>query len=75
MRVSEVNRIDVLVQPASVRADGFWKTRRSPRCCSDVPDFPKRGIVFKDITPGLSDPVLFRARLISSWRMSGLKID
>ena len=26
----------------------------------DVPDFPKKGIVFKDITPVLSDPVLFR---------------
>ena len=26
----------------------------------DVPDFPKPGIVFKDITPVLSDPDLFR---------------
>jgi adenine phosphoribosyltransferase len=26
----------------------------------DIPDFPKKGIVFKDITPVLSDPVLFR---------------
>jgi len=26
----------------------------------DVPDFPKPGIVFKDITPVLSDPSLFR---------------
>lgn len=26
----------------------------------DVPDFPKPGIVFKDITPVLLDPVLFR---------------
>ncbi len=26
----------------------------------DVPDFPKKGIVFKDITPVLSDPALFR---------------
>ncbi len=25
----------------------------------DVPDFPKPGIIFKDITPVLSDPVLF----------------
>jgi adenine phosphoribosyltransferase len=29
----------------------------------DVPDFPKEGIVFKDITPVLSDPVLFRASI------------
>lgn len=26
----------------------------------DVPDFPKKGIVFKDITPILSDPGLFQ---------------
>lgn len=26
----------------------------------DVPDFPKSGIVFKDITPVLSDPALFK---------------
>jgi len=26
----------------------------------DIPDFPKPGIVFKDITPILSDPALFR---------------
>src|SRR5213596_175484 len=29
----------------------------------DVPDFPKKGIVFKDITPVLNDPVLFRASI------------
>lgn len=26
----------------------------------DIPDFPKPGILFKDITPILNDPVLFR---------------
>lgn len=26
----------------------------------DVPDFPKAGIIFKDITPILSDPALFK---------------
>ena len=26
----------------------------------DVPDFPKKGIVFKDITPVLADAALFR---------------
>ncbi len=30
------------------------------RTVRDVPDFPKAGIVFKDITPVLADPVLFR---------------
>lgn len=29
----------------------------------DVPDFPKPGIVFKDITPLLADPAAFRAAI------------
>jgi len=29
----------------------------------DVPDFPKKGIIFKDITPVLSDPRLLRASI------------
>jgi adenine phosphoribosyltransferase len=29
----------------------------------DVPDFPKKGIIFKDITPILSDRALFRASI------------
>lgn len=29
----------------------------------DVPDFPKKGIVFKDITPLLADPAAFAAAL------------
>lgn len=29
----------------------------------DVPDFPKKGVVFKDITPVLSDPGLFHAAI------------
>lgn len=29
----------------------------------DVPDFPKPGVVFKDITPVLADPECFRAAL------------
>src|SRR6059058_5555156 len=42
----------------------------------DVPDFPKRGIVFKDITPVLSDPVLFRASIdLFLERCRGLEID
>ena len=31
------------------------------RAIRDIPDFPKPGIMFKDITPLLRDPVLFRA--------------
>lgn len=29
----------------------------------DVPDFPKEGIIFKDITPLLLDPVLFQSAI------------
>jgi len=35
--------------------------RRLKAAIRDVPDFPKPGIIFKDITPVLSDPKLFRA--------------
>src|ERR1041384_4427979 len=41
-------------------SDMIEKLRRAVR---DVPDFPKKGIVFKDITPVLNDPVLFRASI------------
>jgi adenine phosphoribosyltransferase len=42
----------------------------------DVPDFPKKGIVFKDITPVLSDPATFRTvidTLVERWK--GERID
>lgn len=42
----------------------------------DVPDFPKRGIVFKDITPVLNDPALFRVSIdLFLERCRGRKID
>jgi adenine phosphoribosyltransferase len=37
----------------------------------DVPDFPKKGIIFKDITPVLADPQLFKRvidALADRWR-------
>jgi adenine phosphoribosyltransferase len=37
----------------------------------DVPDFPQKGIVFKDITPVLSDPKLFRTVIdafVARWK-------
>jgi adenine phosphoribosyltransferase len=42
---------------------------------ADVPDFPKPGIVFKDITPVLSDAAGFRCvvdALAADWRGKGL---
>src|SRR5213078_3404845 len=42
----------------------------------DVPDFPKAGIVFKDITPILSAPLLFRASIdLFLERCRGKNID
>ena len=42
----------------------------------DVPDFPKKGIVFKDITPILNDPALFRASIdLFLEHCRGKKID
>src|SRR5216110_323487 len=42
----------------------------------DVPDFPKAGIVFKDITPILGDPILFRASIdLFLERCRGRNID
>jgi adenine phosphoribosyltransferase len=41
----------------------------------DVPDFPKKGIVFKDITPVLADPRLFREVLdafVARWKDEGI---
>ena len=42
----------------------------------DVPDFPKKGIVFKDITPVLSDAQLFRQvidALAARWKGEGIR--
>ena len=45
---------------APMASETIEKLRAAVR---DVSDFPKRGIVFKDITPVLNDPVLFRASI------------
>jgi adenine phosphoribosyltransferase len=68
--------IDVCLEAASVAPmtpDVIEKLRVAVR---DVPDFPKKGIVFKDITPILSDPALFRASIdLFLERCHGRKID
>ena len=56
-----------------VNSDVLDKLRAGVR---DVPDFPKQGIVFKDITPILSDPALFRASIdLFLERCRGKQID
>lgn len=54
-------------------SEAITKLRGSIR---DVPDFPKKGIIFKDITPILSDPGLFRLSIdLFLERCRGKKID
>lgn len=51
-------------------------TERLMRAIRDVPDFPKPGIVFKDITPVLLDPDLFReAVALFVTRLRALGVD
>jgi adenine phosphoribosyltransferase len=41
----------------------------------DVPDFPKKGIIFKDITPVLEDAPMFRSvirAMAEGWRSRGI---
>ncbi len=41
----------------------------------DIPDFPKPGILFKDITPLLANPVTFRMALdgfVERWKVEGV---
>ena len=68
--------VDVMKQPASIAPMDsaiIDKLRASVR---DVPDFPKKGIVFKDITPLLSDQALFRASIdLFLERCRGKEID
>ncbi len=68
--------VDLERQPASialVNSNIIDKLRAGVR---DVPDFPKKGIVFKDITPILGDHELFRASIdLFLERCRGNKID
>src|SRR5881397_159222 len=58
---------------ASMSADIIDQLRAAVR---DVPDFPKKGIVFKDITPILNNPALFRASIdLFLEHCRGKKID
>ena len=70
--------VDVDLEPAAasigpVNADVLEKLHTGVR---DVPDFPKKGIIFKDITPILSNQELFRASIdLFLERCRGKKID
>jgi adenine phosphoribosyltransferase len=46
------------------------------RIIRDIPDFPRKGILFKDITPLLRDPASFRRTVdLVAERYTGKKID
>lgn len=51
-------------------------TRRLEKVIRDVPDFPKPGIIFKDITPVLQDPALSR-EVVDAFveGLNGQKVD
>ena len=62
--------------PASIRLVDSSIVQKLRAGVRDVPDFPKKGIIFKDITPILSDHKLFRASIdLFLERCRGKKID
>jgi adenine phosphoribosyltransferase len=73
---AKITGVDVLEQVASVAPMNSAIMDRLRTGVRDVPDFPKTGIVFKDITPLLSDHVLFRASIdLFLERCRGKEID
>ena len=73
---SAIDGVDVLDQTASVAPMNSAIMDRLRAGVRDVPDFPKKGIVFKDITPLLSDHGLFRASIdLFLERCRGKEID
>jgi adenine phosphoribosyltransferase len=68
--------VDVLPAPVSIAAMGSEMLEKLRAGVRDVPDFPKKGIVFKDITPILSDGALFRTSIdVFLEHCRGKKID
>ena len=75
-RAARLTGVDVLEQAASVAPMNSAIIDRLRAGIRDVPDFPKKGIVFKDITPLLSDHALFRASIdLFLERCRGKEID
>jgi adenine phosphoribosyltransferase len=73
---ARLTSVDVSEQAASVAPMNSAIMDRLRAGVRDVPDFPKKGIVFKDITPLLSDHALFRASIdLFLERCRGKEID
>ena len=70
------DRLTFDYSPLAFAPMGSETVERLRAAVRDVPDFPKKGIVFKDITPVLSDPGLFRASVdLFLERCRGREID
>jgi len=55
-----------LINFKNVKNDPGGNMDKAKRLVLDVPDFPKKGIIFKDITPLLASPKVLR-ELIEKW--------
>jgi adenine phosphoribosyltransferase len=53
-------RRETMIHGQTRREKGFWRIMDLARYIRDIPDFPKPGIIFKDITPLLNDPEAFK---------------
>jgi len=68
--------VDVFGASVSVAAMYSEPVEKLRSAIRDVPDFPKPGIIFKDITPVLCDGPLFRSAIdLFLERCRGLEID
>jgi adenine phosphoribosyltransferase len=74
--VRAASRLTLDYSPLAFAPMGSDTVERLRAAVRDVPDFPKKGIVFKDITPILSDSGLFRASIdLFVERCRGREID
>jgi adenine phosphoribosyltransferase len=69
-------RLTFAHSPLAFAPMGSETVERLRAAVRDVPDFPKKGIMFKDITPVLSDRGLFRASIdLFLERCRGREVD
>jgi adenine phosphoribosyltransferase len=69
-------RLTLAYSPLAFAPMGSETVERLRAAVRDVPDFPKKGIMFKDITPVLSDRGLFRASIdLFLERCRGREVD
>lgn len=68
--------MDTSIQDADLSADTFGLENEVKACIREIPDFPKPGILFKDITPILGNPGLTNKVLMALYnRYSKMNLD